>query len=178
MPRIIAKTAAPTRLFEKYIMAGILDGKVAMVTGAGRGLGRAMTLGLLDAGACVAAAELDMASLDETQDAAEQRGASERLLAVLADVTPDDAAPKIVRATVERFGRLDVLINNAGISPGLLRSADAPAGKFWEVTPAEFRRVIDVNVVAAFLMTRAALPIMFREGWGRIINLPPGLDQT
>ena len=157
-------------------MAGTLDGKVAIVTGAGRGLGRAMTLGLLDAGASVAAAELDMASLDETQDAAEQRGASERLLAVLADVTPDDAAPKIVRATVERFGRLDVLINNAGISPGLLRSADAPAGKFWEVTPAEFRRVIDVNVVAAFLMTRAALPIMFRQGWGRIINVTTSLD--
>jgi 3-oxoacyl-[acyl-carrier protein] reductase len=157
-------------------MAGTLEGKVAIVTGAGRGLGQVMTLGLLEAGACVAAVEIDEPALEETESAAEQRGAGERIHGVVADITRDDSAPKIVRAAVEHFGRLDILVNNAGINTGLLRPEGQPVGKFWEVTPAEFRRVIDVNVVAAFLMTRAALPVMLKQGWGRIINVTTSLD--
>jgi NAD(P)-dependent dehydrogenase (short-subunit alcohol dehydrogenase family) len=157
-------------------MAGILDGKVAIVTGAGRGLGRAMTLGLLDAGARVVAVELDAPVIDETRDAVEDRGASERFLGIGADVTYDESGAKILRATTERFGRLDILINNAGISTGLLRGEDQPVGKLWETTPEEFRRVIDVNLVAAFLMTRAALPTLLAQRWGRIINVTTSLD--
>ncbi len=156
--------------------AGTLAGKVAIVTGAGRGLGRAMTLGLLDAGARVAAAELDAAALDETQGAAEDRGAGERFLGILADVTWDDSGPKIVRGVTERFGRLDILINNAGINTGLIRGDGRPAGKLWETTPEEFRRVIEVNVIAAFLMTRAVLPTLLAQRFGRIINVTTSLD--
>ena len=158
------------------MMAGALDGKVAIVTGAGRGLGRVMTLGLLDAGASVAAVELDGPALEETQDAAEDRGAGERFNGIVADVTWNDSAPKILRATAKRFGRLDVLINNAGISTGLLRQEGQPAGKIWETTPEEFRRVVEVNVVAPFLMTRAALPMLLAQRWGRIINVTTSLD--
>src|SRR5207302_2346609 len=78
--------------------------------------------------------------------------------------------------TTERFGRLDILINNAGISTGLLRGEDQPVGKLWETTPEEFRRVIDVNLVAAFLMTRAVLPTLLAQHWGRIINVTTSLD--
>ena len=158
-------------------MAGILDGKVAIVTGAGRGLGRAMTLGLLDAGACVAGAELDLPAIDETQGAVDQRGAEDRFLAIVTDITRDDSAPKIVNVAAERFGRVDILVNNAGINVRLFRRHDAKdTAKFWEVTAEQFRRIIDVNVVAPFLMTRAAVIPMLKQRWGRIINVTTSLD--
>ena len=92
-------------------------------------------------------------------------------------MTRDDSGAKIVRATTERFGRLDILVNNAGINMSLFRRPDVKqTGKFWEVTPQEFRRIIEVNVVAAFLMTRAALAVMLKQRWGRIINVTTSLD--
>jgi NAD(P)-dependent dehydrogenase (short-subunit alcohol dehydrogenase family) len=157
-------------------MVGTLDGKVAIVTGAGRGLGRVMTLGLLAAGACVAGIELDEPVLEETQQLAEDAGASERFLGIVADVTWNESGPKIVRACAERFSRLDILINNAGVSTGTLRGEGRPVGKLWETTPEEFRRVIEVNVIAPFLMARAALPTLIAQRWGRIINVTTSLD--
>jgi NAD(P)-dependent dehydrogenase (short-subunit alcohol dehydrogenase family) len=158
-------------------MAGLLEGKVAIVTGAGRGLGRVMALGLLEAGASVAATELDAEALDETGHAAENAGADNRILDIVADITRDDSAPKIVRATIERFGRLDILLNNAGINMSLFRRSDVkPSGKYWEVKPEEFRRIIEVNVVAPFLMMRAAIAPMLKQNWGRIINVTTSLD--
>ena len=158
-------------------MPGPLEGKVVIVTGAGRGLGRVMTLGLLAAGARVAAAERDAEALDETGHAADASSAADRMLAIVADITPDDSAAKIVRATIERFGRLDILLNNDGINMTAFRRPDVKSTtKFWEVTPEEFRRVMEVNVIAPFLMTRAALPPMLKQRWGRIINVTTSLD--
>ncbi|HEY2532056.1 MAG TPA: SDR family oxidoreductase [Xanthobacteraceae bacterium] len=158
-------------------MTGPLDGKIAIVTGAGRGLGRGMTLGLLQAGACVGAVEVDAPALADTKTAAEQSSAGDRILDIAADVTKDDHGPRIVHATIERFGRLDILVNNAGIGLSLFRRPDVKdTTRFWEVMPEEFRRIIEVNVVGTFLMTRAVLPALLAQRWGRIINVTTSLD--
>ncbi len=117
-------------------MAGTLDGKVVLITGAGRGLGRVMTLGLLNAGAVVAAADIDAPALAETTSAAHDSDAGDRLLDIVADVTRDDIAPKIVRVTTERYRRPDILINNAGINMSLFRPPEIKdTSKSWEVEP-------------------------------------------
>jgi 3-oxoacyl-[acyl-carrier protein] reductase len=158
-------------------MPGSLGGRVAIVTGAGRGLGRAMALGLLAAGARVTAADLDAASLEEASRVARERGFGDGFLTVTADVAKDEGAPQIVRQTNERFGRLDILVNNAGVNVNQLRGENAARPKdLLEVTPAEFRRVLEINVVAAFLMTRAVLPQMLARRWGRIVNVTTSLD--
>ena len=148
-------------------------GRVAIVTGAGRGIGKAMALGLIEDGISVMASDIDADVLGELQ--AEAR--TNRLATIAADVTADDGAQKIVTATLARFGRLDILVNNAGVSPNTLRAKGAalPA-HFWEVTPAEFRRTMEVNVLGAFMMSCAALEPMRAQNWGRIINVTTSLD--
>jgi 3-oxoacyl-[acyl-carrier protein] reductase len=148
-------------------------GRVAVVTGAGRGIGRAMTLGLIGDGVSVMASDIDADVLAELQ--AETK--TNRLSTIAADVASDDGARTIVAATLARFGRLDILVNNAGTSPNVLRAKGAaPPAHFWEVTPAEFRRVMEVNALGAFMMSCAVLEPMRAQKWGRIINVTTSLD--
>ena len=81
-----------------------------------------------------------------------------------------------MRATAERFGHVDILVNNAGINTALLRREGQPRGKLWETTPEEFRRIVEVNVVGTFLMTRAVVPALLMQRAGRIINVTTSLD--
>ncbi len=153
--------------------------KVAIVTGAAHGIGRAMTLGLLDAGHSVMANDIDDDSLAAlVADAGDTKS---RLKTITADVGRDDSADWIVASTLEAFGRVDILINNAGVGPNTvrpdtMRGGAKPTGSFREVEPADFRRILEVNTVAPFLMTRAAVGHMIEQGWGRVINVTTSLD--
>ena len=153
--------------------------KIAIVTGAAQGIGRAMTLGLLGAGCRVMANDVDEAALAALSvDAAQlnQKDAKSRLKTIAADVGRDDSAGRIVAATREAFGGLDILVNNAGVGPNTVRQGAKPTGDFRQVEPQDFRRILEVNTVAPFLMTRAAVGPMIEQRWGRVINVTTSLD--
>jgi 2-deoxy-D-gluconate 3-dehydrogenase len=137
-----------------------LDGKVALVTGAARGLGQGITRGLAEAGADVAA--LDIVSVDETGDLVHNEG--RRFYAMKVDLLESDAklASEIVAECISELGRLDILVNNAGI---IRRS---PALEFGED---DWEAVIKINLSAAFYLSQAAARHFVEEGrGGRIIN--------
>ena len=142
---------------------------MAIVTGAGRGIGRAMTLGLARAGIrVVATAARERAEID----AVAAEAGSARVLPVLADVTREDDAQRVVATALEQFGRLDILVNNAGRGMRYVsESFMTEPTRFWEVEPDTWRMVIDTNVNGPFLMARAAVPHLVRAGWGRIVNI-------
>lgn len=142
--------------------------KIAIVTGGSEGLGRVMTLVLLEAGHRVVAAGRTQATLDELSAAARRAGTHDRLLAAVGDVgVPADCAA-IVARTIDRFGGVDALVNNAGVNlPTAVRRADP---KFWKVDVADWRRIIDTNVNGSFYMAHAVAPHLIARGWGRIVN--------
>jgi NAD(P)-dependent dehydrogenase (short-subunit alcohol dehydrogenase family) len=149
---------------------------VAIVTGAAGGIGRAMTQGLLAAGTRVAGVDRDPDPLEALATSAREQGRSAELITIQTDLTTDTAADEITGATRARFGRIDILINNAGIGPGAIRadSWERPL-KFWEVTPDQWRRFVAVHTTAPLALTNAVVPEMMRQGWGRIVNVTTSL---
>ncbi|WP_237480808.1 SDR family NAD(P)-dependent oxidoreductase [Lichenibacterium dinghuense] len=146
-----------------------LAGRVAIITGAGRGLGRAMALGLAAAGASVVATSAR--SLAEVEAVAAE-ASDNAIVPVRADVTREEDCAAAVEVTVARFGRLDVLVNNAGRGMRLVSDdfLTTPT-RFWEVGPAVWRDIVDTNVNGPFLMARAAVPALIASGRGRIVNI-------
>lgn len=136
-------------------MTGILDGQVAIVTGAGRGIGSAIARRLAHDGAQVMSADLDQVLADAI--AAEVGG-----IAFAGDLSDDTVAGDLVARTMARYGRIDILVNNAG--GGILRP-------FLEHTPATLRTTIDRNLWTAVWCCWHVLPHMKTAGYGRIINI-------
>ncbi len=147
--------------------------RVAIVTGGGRGLGRAMVLGLARAGiSVIATAAREAAEVEAVAEEARRTCGESRVLPIVADVTREEDCARAVEAAVARYGRLDILVNNAGrgmkyVSQHFMTEPT----RFWEVAPDTWRMVIDTNVNGPFLMARSAVPWMLKAGWGRIVNV-------
>jgi NAD(P)-dependent dehydrogenase (short-subunit alcohol dehydrogenase family) len=145
-----------------------LDGKVAIVTGAGRGLGRQMALALADAGADVVCAARTAAQIERTAE--DVRALGRRAAAQPTDVRDSAQCDALVRRAVDEFGRIDVMLSNAGI--GDMRGANA---ELWDVGDDDWRDTLDVNLSSAFYCARAASKAMVAQGQGGvIINVASG----
>jgi 3-oxoacyl-[acyl-carrier protein] reductase len=134
-----------------------LDGKVALVTAASKGLGRASALALAAEGARLVICARGEQSLRETEG---EIAACTEVLAVVADVTDPETPARLTQAAVERFGGLDVLVANAG---------GPPAARALEVTDEQLAAALEANLVTSVRLVREAVPHMRRAGWGRIV---------
>ena len=137
-----------------------LDNRVALVTGASLGLGKAIATRLAQEGASVAIAARDQERLERV--AQELRDAGGRVVAIQADVSSVADCTRLVRETVAAFGRLDILVNNAGISS---------RGKLEALTDEAWQADFDVKLFAAIRLARLAIPHMKQQRWGRIVNV-------
>jgi len=134
--------------------------KAALVTGGGRNIGRACVLGLAEDGFDVAInGSSDRAACEKVAKEAEKLGA--RTLVVMGDVGKSEECKRIAEEVIKQFGAVDVLINNAALRPNK---------PFLEMSDADWRRVISVDLDAAVWLSRACLPGMLSKGWGRIVN--------
>jgi len=150
--------------------------RVALVTGAAGGIGRAIVGGLLGQGLAVAAVDRTAQGLAELQKAAEERQQGARLLTIEADLAQDEAIPEIVAKARARFGTIDILVNNAGVGQATLRSDNRENPiKFWEVTPEQWKLFVAVHNNAPMALSRALVHDMMRQKWGRIVNVTTSL---
>jgi NAD(P)-dependent dehydrogenase (short-subunit alcohol dehydrogenase family) len=155
-------------------MAG--ERQVAIVTGAASGIGRAMTLGLLEGGIDVAAVDKEPAWLDELKAAANGRSLGGELQTIRADLTDPRSFDAVVSALLGKSSRIDILVNNAGIGQDSIR-ADRRRDpiRFWEITPDQWNRFLAVNATAPLMMARAVVPHMMRAKRGRIVTVTTSL---
>jgi NAD(P)-dependent dehydrogenase (short-subunit alcohol dehydrogenase family) len=160
-------------------MPTVRENRVALVTGGLRGLGRAMSLGLAQAGHAVVAVGHIESDVPEMAAEARKIGAAERFHPLVADLRETAECDRVVAATVERFGRVDILVNNAGltftyIDPARFRRSSLQ--RFWQVADEIIENVITTNYVAADRLTRRVAPAMIERHWGRIVNVTTKLD--
>ena len=156
---------------------GVLEGKVVMMTGAAQGMGREMALGIAAAGGKVVLVDIDEALLQETAADVDKAGGQGAGLPVLCDVTSQQAAADALRQTLDRYGRLDVLVNDAVIGPESIGENffGAPR-KFWELDDNLWNAMLRVNIYGPQLMAKTVVGHMLDNGWGRIINITTSLD--
>lgn len=155
----------------------VLDGKAILLTGAGGGLGRAMAEALCAAGADVMAVDMEKAGLDRLASHVYATKARGRLLSTIADLRDPLHCHDVVAQCCKRFGRLDGLVNNAGLGLRTIREDYYVNNlKFWEVPDESWQAILETNVTAAFRLARSAIETMRSQGWGRIVNVTTSMD--
>jgi len=137
-----------------------LDGKIAVVTGGARGIGYAISERFIQSDAKVALWDMDSDALDK---AVHELSGSGKVVAQKVDVANEVEIGAALVATEKSLGGVDILVNNAGIA--------GPTGKLWEYTPADFRKVVEIDLVGPFLCCHAVVPGMMKRGYGRIVNI-------
>jgi 3-oxoacyl-[acyl-carrier protein] reductase len=140
--------------------------KIAVVTGASRGIGRSIAMALAAEGAVIVAVDIDQAATDAV--VAELKAAGGKALAVVGNVTVAADAERMIDAAVEAFGRVDILVNNAGITRD---------GLLMRMKEEDWDAVLSVNLKGAFLCTRAASKVMTKQRYGRVINIASVVGQ-
>ena len=144
-----------------------LNGKVAVITGASKGLGKAMAVALGSAGASVALISRDAEELNAVKQAVEKIGGKAQVFPT--NVSEEDQVRKLEHGVMEAFNGVDILINNAGIN---LRKP------LVEFTLEEWRRVLDTNLTSVFIMCRSFVPYMKGKGYGRVINMASTMSRV
>ena len=140
-----------------------LANRIAIVTGGARGIGYAVAQRFLQSGADVALWDQDAERLASARETLQHAHPARRVEALALDLTDVSAVDAGMSSVAARLGRIDILVNNAGITGG--------NGTTWELDPAVWRRVVEVNLIAPFLTCRAVVPHMLKGEWGRIVNI-------
>jgi NAD(P)-dependent dehydrogenase (short-subunit alcohol dehydrogenase family) len=149
-----------------------LDAPVVIITGAGRGIGRCLANGLSAAGMRLVLMDLDEETLHSTASGCRSAAGNDRVVAVPGDITSENDAAAVVAAGLKAFGAIHALVNNAGIGrfwirPDFLRNPI----RFWEITPAQWRRFIEIDATGFFVMTSAVVPLLMKQNVGRIVTV-------
>jgi 3-oxoacyl-[acyl-carrier protein] reductase len=137
-----------------------LHDRVAVITGGAQGLGYATALRMIESGASVMLWDIDANRVEQARGELSGRG---NVASAVVELTQEDSIEAAAKATIERYGQIDILVNNAGITGG--------NGTTWELDPAIWRRVIEVNLIAPYLVSRAIVPHMIARRYGRIVNI-------
>jgi 3-oxoacyl-[acyl-carrier protein] reductase len=137
-----------------------LNGRVAVITGGAQGIGYATAQRMLDSGASVVLWDIDEARLQHAREALSAAG---KVSASVVELTDEASVQAATAAALQQHGRIDILVNNAGITGG--------NGPTWELEPAVWRRVVEVNLIGPYLTCRAIVPRMLEQGYGRIVNV-------
>ena len=141
---------------------GRLDGRTALITGGGRGIGRQIALAYAAEGARLSISARTDSELEETGKLISEQYGSE-VITIIADVSMREQVDNAVAQTLERYGAIDVLVNNAGNI--------GPVGRAWDNDPEDWARTVAVHLMGVFYGCRAVIPSMLAQGWGRIVNM-------